>query len=124
VWAGINDDCSVGLHVLPHWLTDKHYRDFLLHDLAELLEYVPLAVGTQMWYMHDGAPAHSSLALGDNLNNTHYISWISRGRFTGWPPHSPDLNPSDFYLWGHLKTHVYAAPVDNEQALHHHIVNI
>ena len=25
-----------------------------------------------------------------------------------WPPHSPDLNPPDFYLWGYLKDHVYA----------------
>jgi hypothetical protein len=29
----------------------------------------------------------------------------------------------DFYLWGHLKTLVYAAPVDNEVALHHRIVD-
>ena len=24
-----------------------------------------------------------------------------------WPPRSPDLNPCDFYLWGHLKSMVY-----------------
>jgi hypothetical protein len=24
-----------------------------------------------------------------------------------WPPHSPDLNPCDFYLWGMLKDKVY-----------------
>jgi hypothetical protein len=29
----------------------------------------------------------------------------------------------DFYLWGHLKPLVYAAPVDNEEALHHRIVD-
>jgi hypothetical protein len=31
--------------------------------------------------------------------------------------------PPDFYLWGHLKTLVYAAPVDNEQALPHSVVD-
>jgi hypothetical protein len=36
---------------------------------------------------------------------------------------SPDLNPLDFYLWEHLKTHLYAAPVGNEEALYHHIVD-
>jgi hypothetical protein len=41
---------------------------------------------------------------------------------TAWPPHSPDLNPLDFYLWVYLKTFVYAAPVDSEEALHHYIV--
>jgi hypothetical protein len=33
------------------------------------------------------------------------------------------LNPLDFYLSGHVKALVYAAPVDNEEALHHGIVN-
>jgi hypothetical protein len=31
--------------------------------------------------------------------------------------------PPDFYLWGYLKTLVYAAPVDNEQALQHRTVD-
>jgi hypothetical protein len=33
------------------------------------------------------------------------------------------LNPLDFYLWGRLKTLVYAAPVVEEEAFHHRIVN-
>lgn len=24
-----------------------------------------------------------------------------------WPPHSPDLTPPDFFLWGYLKLKVY-----------------
>ena len=24
-----------------------------------------------------------------------------------WAPHSPDMSPPDFYLWGHLKDNVY-----------------
>jgi hypothetical protein len=40
-----------------------------------------------------------------------------------WPPRSPDLNPLNFCLWGHLKTRVYAGPVDNEEALHHRIMD-
>ena len=27
-----------------------------------------------------------------------------------WPPYSPDINPCDFYLWGHLKDRVYRTP--------------
>ena len=27
-----------------------------------------------------------------------------------WPSYSPDLNACDFFLWGHLKTKVYADP--------------
>ena len=32
---------------------------------------------------------------------------ISRRCDPEWAPHSPDLNPPDFYLWGYLKDHVY-----------------
>jgi hypothetical protein len=34
-----------------------------------------------------------------------------------------NLNKLDFCLWGHLKTVVYATPVDNEEALHHRIAD-
>jgi hypothetical protein len=53
----------VGLHVLPDWITDNHYQDFLMHDLPKLLEDVPLAVRALMWYIHDGAPEHFSHAV-------------------------------------------------------------
>jgi hypothetical protein len=55
----------------------------------------------------------------DVLNNMYHNRWIGKGGPTAWPPPSPDLNPLHFYLWGHLKTLVCAAPVDNEEAFHH-----
>jgi hypothetical protein len=64
--------------------------------------------------MHDGAVTHFSRAVRDVLNNTYRDGWIGRGGPTAWPPSSPDLNPLNVYLWGHLKTLVYAAPVDND----------
>jgi hypothetical protein len=73
--------------------------------------------------MHDGAVVHFNHAVQDVLNNTDHERWICRGGPTVWPPGSPDLNPLDFYLWGHLQSLVYAAPVDNEDTLHHHIVD-
>jgi hypothetical protein len=51
------------------------------------------------------------------------ITPIMTGGPTAWPPCSPDLNLLNFYPWGHLKTPVYAAPVDNEEALHHRIMD-
>jgi hypothetical protein len=73
--------------------------------------------------MHDGAPAHFSRAVRDVLSNTYRGRWIGRGGPTAWPPRSPHVNPLDLYLWGHLETLVYAAPVDNEEALHHRNVD-
>jgi hypothetical protein len=66
-----------------------------------------------MWYIHDGAPAHFCSAVRDVLNNTYHDPWIDRGGLTALPSRSPD-----FYLWGHLKSVAYAAPVDNEETLH------
>jgi hypothetical protein len=74
-----------------------------------------------MWYVHDGAPAYFSRAVRDVLSNTRHDRGIGAGGPTAWPPRSPDLNPLDFYLWGHLAIVVYAAPVDNEEA--HRIVD-
>jgi hypothetical protein len=36
---------------------------------------------------------------------------IGRRGLTVWPPRSPDLTPAEFFLWGHLKKHVYAVPL-------------
>jgi hypothetical protein len=33
------------------------------------------------------------------------------------PPPSPDLNPCDFFLWGHLQNFVYATPIANLEEL-------
>jgi hypothetical protein len=99
VWLGIVCDYLVGPHVLPHRFAGNRYRDFLLHDLPKLLEFVR----ERMWYNHDGAPAHFSRAVRDVFNNTHHNRWIGRGGPTAWPPRLPDLNPLDFYLCGYLK---------------------
>jgi hypothetical protein len=41
--------------------------------------------------------------------DSHYPGrWIGRIGPVVWPPRSPDLTPADFYLWGHLKSIVYA----------------
>jgi hypothetical protein len=76
-----------------------------------------------MRYMHGGASAHFSSTVRDVLNNICHDRWIGRGEPIAWPPRFPALNPLDFYLWVHLKTLVYAAPVDSEKALHHPIVD-
>jgi hypothetical protein len=75
--------------------------------------------------MHDGAPIHFSLVVlrVDVLSNIYHDERICRRGPTAWPPISQNLIPMDFYLWGQLETLVYAAPVDNEEALHHRNVD-
>jgi hypothetical protein len=61
-----------------------------------------------MWALHDGAPAHSSRDVMRYLDSHYPRRWIGRNGSVVWPPRSPDLTPADFYLWGHLKSIVYA----------------
>ena len=62
--------------------------------------------------MQDGAPAHFSRVAREFLNNNYTNRWIGRRGPIAWPARSPDLNPLDFYLWGHLKTIVYDTPME------------
>jgi hypothetical protein len=76
-----------------------------------------------MLYTHDGASAHFRCAVRDVLSNTCHDRWVGKGGPTAWPSLLSDLNPLYFYLWGHLKPVVYAAPVAHEWTLHHRIVD-
>ncbi|XP_023313209.1 uncharacterized protein LOC111693200 [Anoplophora glabripennis] len=122
VWAGIVGDHLIGPHFLPNRLNGADYRQFLEEVLPELLEDVPLQVRENMYFMHDGAPAHFSLVARQYLDDEYQDRWIGRGGPHPWPPRSPELNCLDFFFWGHLKTLVYATPVENVDQLRERIV--
>ena len=52
---------------------------------------------------------------------TYENRWIGRDVTYALPTRSLDLNPLDFYLWGHLKT-LYTNPVENEEDLRNRII--
>lgn len=117
VWCGILGDNLLGPYVLHGRLTGETYLHFLENILPCLLEDVPLTTRRAIWFMHDGAPAHNSHIVQDHLNRTFHGRLIANRGPISWPPRSPDLNPLDFYLWGQLKTIVYATPVDRQEDL-------
>lgn len=126
IWVGILGDRLLGPVVLPNRLTGVAYLNFLQNTLGDLLDDIPLRLRQQMWFQHDGAPAHFSVDVREHLHRTFDQRWIGRGGPVSWPARSPDLNPLDFFLWGYLKSLVYARPVNNidelrqrvEQACH------
>lgn len=123
VWLGILGDRLIGPVFFPNRLTGELYLNFLRNDLPPLLEDVPLIDRLHIWLMHDGAPAHFSIAVRNFLNENFNGKWIGRGGPAAWPPRSPDLTPLDFFAWGHLKTMVYSRPVNNIQELRERIEN-
>ncbi|GFW78310.1 uncharacterized protein TNCV_4123791 [Trichonephila clavipes] len=61
----------------------------------------------ELWFQQDGATCHKD-TFGDRL--------ISRFGPENWPPRSCDLTPLDYFLWGYVKSLVYA---DKRQTLDH-----
>lgn len=125
VWGGIIGNFLLGPVFLPPRLNGTAYHRFLAYQLPALLEDIPLATRQRMWLMHDGAPAHFSLIARNWLNQAnHYRDrWIGRGGPINWPARSPDLNPCDFYLWGHSSALVYTTPIVDEDDLRRRITN-
>ena len=59
------------------------------------------------WFQQDGATPHTSNESLEWLRHRFSDRLISRRCDPEWSPHSPDLSPPDFYLWGYLKDRVY-----------------
>ncbi|GFW46886.1 putative transposable element [Trichonephila clavipes] len=70
----------------------------------------------ELWFQQDGATCHTARATIDLLKDTFGDRLISRFGPVNWPPRSCDLTPLDYFLWGFVKSLVYA---DKPQTLDH-----
>ncbi|GFW12244.1 DUF4817 domain-containing protein [Trichonephila clavipes] len=70
----------------------------------------------ELWLQQDGATSHTARAIIDLLKETFGDRLISRFRPVNWSPRSCDLTPLDYFLWGYVKSLVYA---DKPQTLDH-----
>ncbi|GFW55430.1 putative DD41D transposase [Trichonephila clavipes] len=70
----------------------------------------------ELWFQQDGATCHTARAKIDLLKDTFGDHLISRFGPVNWPPRSCDLTPLDYFLWGYVKSLVYA---DRSQTLDH-----
>ncbi|GFV47109.1 uncharacterized protein TNCV_198041 [Trichonephila clavipes] len=70
----------------------------------------------ELWFQQDGATCHTARASIDLLKDTFGDRLISRFGPVNWPPRSCDLTPLDYFLWGYVKSLVYA---DKPQTLDH-----
>ncbi|GFW59173.1 transposable element Tc3 transposase [Trichonephila clavipes] len=70
----------------------------------------------ELWFQQDGATCHTARATIDLLKDTFGDRLISRSGPVNWPPRSCELTPLDYFLWGYVKSLVYA---DEPQTLDH-----
>ncbi|GFX86310.1 putative transposable element [Trichonephila clavipes] len=85
-------------------ITNFFFPELNNHDVQEL------------WFQQDGATCHTARATIDLLKDTFGDRLISRLGPVNWPPRSCDLTPLDYFLWGYVKSLVYA---DKPQTLDH-----
>ncbi|GFW69936.1 DUF4817 domain-containing protein [Trichonephila clavipes] len=62
----------------------------------------------ELWFQQDGATCHTARATIDLLKDTFGDRLISLFGPVNWPPRSCDLTPLDYFLWGYVKSLVYA----------------
>lgn len=113
MWAGILNNKLIGPIEIPHRLNSNNYLEFLQNLLnLDFFEDVDLESLRSLWIQHDGAPAHYGTQVREYLNEQYPQRWIGRGSpILAWPARSPDLTPLDFYVWGTLKSKVYAKKI-------------
>ncbi|GFY15480.1 uncharacterized protein TNCV_1572911 [Trichonephila clavipes] len=70
----------------------------------------------ELWFQQDSATCHTARATIDLLKDTFGDRLISRFGPVNWPPRSCDLTLLDYFLWGYVKSLVYA---DKPQTLDH-----
>ncbi|GFT62702.1 uncharacterized protein TNCV_3096351 [Trichonephila clavipes] len=110
IWSEANPQVYVEAPLHPEKLTVRAtITNFFIpelnnHDVQEL------------WFQQDGATCHTARATIDLLKDTFGDRLISRFGPVNWPPRSCDLTPLDYFLWGYVKSLVYA---DKPQTLDH-----
>lgn len=110
VWCGLIGGKLLGPYFYDGTLNGRRYLEFLMNELSIMLEDIPLATRNNLIFQQDGAPAHNAIVVRNYLNENFENRWIGTYGIIQWPPRSPDLTPLDYFLWGHLKTVVYADP--------------
>ena len=84
----------------------QRYLDTALQSFWEELQTISADL-QQEWFQQDGATPHTAAASRLWLQERFPGRVISLKEEVEWAPHSPDLSPLDFFLWGYLKDRVY-----------------
>lgn len=97
---------------------------FFLFDIVYLCNSINLLFQDKMWFVHDGAPAHTAGDTVRYLDRIFPQKWIGNNSpNVQWPARSPDLNTMDYYAWGTIKDSIFKTDrYYNKQQLQNSIV--
>lgn len=116
-WCAMNAQVVIG----PYFFEDdagdtanvnqQNYRAVLRQFIGSLRRRGKIM--EEQWFQQDGATPHVANDTLELLKKEFAERVISRKTDCIWAPHSPDLNPCDFFLWGHVKSKIYANAHEN-----------
>lgn len=111
VWCGLWTEGVIGPYFFENengiavTVNGERYRNMITDYLWHKLDDFDL---DDMWYQQDGATCHTSKDTITLLKEKFSNRVISKNADVQWPPRSCDITPLDFYLWGYVKSLVYA----------------
>lgn len=128
VWAGILGNRVVGPIFIRGNLTGVLYRNLLETEIEPRIRQIVLNnqeefENREIIFQQDGAPPHFDRMAREFLDTNFPGRWIGRRGSTEWPPRSPDLTPLDFFLWGYLKSKIYATECQTIEELERRIID-
>ncbi|GFX66107.1 transposable element tc3 transposase [Trichonephila clavipes] len=108
-------------------ITGQRYASLLRNKIIPDLQASQCL--SRIIFMQDGAPPHITRCVTDVLKHHFTKERVINHQFRHlWPPRSPDLNPCDFWLWGHLKQLVSCDQPktlpDLKDSISRHVLNI
>ena len=102
VWCAISANRVFGPYYFEDTVNQHNYLEMLKNyfwpKVLKTAEY------KKYYFQQDGARPHTAKTVQTWLKDQFGKKFIDKDM---WPPRSPDLNPCDFFLWGHLKSMAY-----------------
>jgi hypothetical protein len=102
VWCAISAAKIYGPYFFSASVNQNNYlsmlKDFFWPKQLRTADY------KKYFFQQDGATPHTANRVQTWLTTKFGEKFVNKKM---WPPRSPDLNPCDYYLWGHLKATAY-----------------
>ena len=103
-----------------HNIDARGYKNMLVYKVFPAMKReLGVRKFNRLVWQQDGASCHTANTVMDYLNTIFGLRMLALKSRQGvdWAPHSPDLNPCDFWLWGYLKSLVYKPMPNNLTSL-------
>ena len=109
VWCAVIAAGVIGPYFFdtPTVMSDVYLQMVQQYTTDEL----PLQIWLAGYFQQDGAPPHFALTVCAYLDHTFPGRWTGHSGPVPWPPHSPDLKPCDFWLWGMVKERMHSRKI-------------